>query len=109
MSTVSVQFKIDYYESMNTVLIQEVLRYNNLLQVLASSLKDLIKATQGLIVMSPELDTYQSNPIHMIVSASPSSTTPSRSTGATSPTPPSSRSPTTGKTCGHVWPCSCNG
>ena len=37
-------YKIDYYESMNTVLIQEVLRYNNLLNIFTMSLKELIKA-----------------------------------------------------------------
>ena len=36
------KFKINYYESMNTVLIQEVLRYNNLLGIIRESLKDLI-------------------------------------------------------------------
>lgn len=41
---------------MNTVLQQELLRYNNLLLVVTSSLKQLSKAIEGLVVMSPELE-----------------------------------------------------
>lgn len=44
MERVSEKFKIDYYESMNTVLVQESLRYNNLLGVLQRTLSDLIRA-----------------------------------------------------------------
>jgi dynein heavy chain len=56
MVAVNAKYRIDYFESMNTVLIQELLRYNNLLSVLVNSLRDLIKAAQGLVVMSQELD-----------------------------------------------------
>ncbi|CAD8148668.1 unnamed protein product [Paramecium octaurelia] len=56
INVVQEKFKIDYYESMNTVLLQEVLRYNNLLNILQKSLQDLIKAAQGLIVMSQQLE-----------------------------------------------------
>ena len=44
MVEIAMTYKIDYYESMNTVLIQEVLRYNNLLNIFTMSLKELIKA-----------------------------------------------------------------
>lgn len=44
MVQIGLMYKIEYYESMNTVLIQELLRYNNLLKILSDSLKDLIKA-----------------------------------------------------------------
>ena len=41
---------------MNTVLTQEVIRYNKLLVVMARMLKDVQKALKGEIVMSEDLD-----------------------------------------------------
>ena len=46
-----------YNESMNTVLAQEVIRYNKLLAVMAKMLKDVQKALVGEIVMSEDLDS----------------------------------------------------
>ncbi|GLI65190.1 hypothetical protein VaNZ11_008652 [Volvox africanus] len=46
----------DYYNSMNTVLAQELVRFNNLLTVVRTSLKNLGKAVKGLALMSGELD-----------------------------------------------------
>ena len=41
---------------MNTVLVQEALRYNALLEVVSASLKECAKAVTGLVVMSPSLE-----------------------------------------------------
>eukprot|EP00930_Biecheleria_cincta_P034372 TRINITY_DN23765_c0_g1_i1.p1 TRINITY_DN23765_c0_g1~~TRINITY_DN23765_c0_g1_i1.p1 ORF type:complete len:4302 (-),score=866.21 TRINITY_DN23765_c0_g1_i1:110-13015(-) len=45
-----------YKESMNTVLVQELTRFNNLIQVIASTLRDIQKAVQGLLLMSLDLE-----------------------------------------------------
>lgn len=45
-----------YEESLNTVLIQEAIRYNKLLTAIQSTLRDLLKALKGLVVMSEALE-----------------------------------------------------
>lgn len=45
-----------YEESLNTVLIQEAIRYNRLLSVIRLTLRDLLKALIGLVVMSEALE-----------------------------------------------------
>lgn len=50
------KYPVDYYESMNTVLTQELVRYNRLISVVHSTLKELKKAIKGLVVMSGDLE-----------------------------------------------------
>eukprot|EP00971_Amphidinium_carterae_P069528 1375659-Amphidinium_carterae.1 len=56
MQDLEERFETRYEESMNTVLKQECLRYNKLLLIMESSLKDFRKATKGLVVMTRELE-----------------------------------------------------
>ena len=53
---IAMLYPTDYYESMNTVLVQEAERYNNLLDVLHKTLFALPKALKGLVVLSAELE-----------------------------------------------------
>jgi len=53
------KYPIRFDESMNTVLSQELLRYNGLINVVRSSLADLRKALKGLVVMSSDLEEVQ--------------------------------------------------
>merc|ERR1711871_347608 len=50
------KYPVDYHESMNTVLVQEITRYNGMLRVMNISLKDLALAVKGLIVMTGPLE-----------------------------------------------------
>ncbi|XP_015126095.2 dynein heavy chain 12, axonemal [Diachasma alloeum] len=55
------KYPVSYMESMNTVLIQEMERYNTLLRMMRGSLQMLEKAVQGMIVMTPELEILSQN------------------------------------------------
>jgi dynein heavy chain len=56
IETVTVMHPVKYEESMNTVLQQEVLRFNKLLNTVVSSLQNLAKAIEGLLVMSLDFE-----------------------------------------------------
>lgn len=56
IESVIVKYPVEYNESMNTVLRQELIRYNKLTSVVRKSLVDLRKAVKGLVVMSSELE-----------------------------------------------------
>uniref|UniRef100_H2YSE0 AAA+ ATPase domain-containing protein n=1 Tax=Ciona savignyi TaxID=51511 RepID=H2YSE0_CIOSA len=55
------KYPIDYSESMNTVLNQELIRFNQLTMVVKSSLKDLKRALRGLVLLSAELEDVLDN------------------------------------------------
>merc|ERR1719331_3517039 len=56
MDEMSKNYPLSYMECMNTVLVQEAMRYNKLIKIYNSSLADLQKALKGLVVMSGELE-----------------------------------------------------
>ncbi|XP_016065513.1 PREDICTED: dynein heavy chain 1, axonemal [Miniopterus natalensis] len=64
---VTTKYPVLYEESMNTVLIQEVIRYNRLLQVITQTLRDLLKALKGLVVMSSQLELMAASLYNNIV------------------------------------------
>jgi dynein heavy chain len=56
MKQIQEKFPSVYDESMNTVLQQEAVRYNDLLKLIKGSLNSLIKAMKGLIVFTNDLE-----------------------------------------------------
>ena len=50
------KYPVEYKESMNTVLTQELQRFNHLIKIVRSSLKDIKLALSGKIVMNPSLE-----------------------------------------------------
>ncbi|CAK9804539.1 Dynein axonemal heavy chain 1 [Anthophora plagiata] len=57
LAAVQRKYPVLYEESFNTVLLQEAIRYNGLLNVVKATLVDLLKALKGLVVMSEHLET----------------------------------------------------
>lgn len=56
IEAIQASYPTTYQDSMNTVLVQEAIRYNALLDVLDSSLHSTLKALEGIVVMSPDLE-----------------------------------------------------
>jgi dynein heavy chain len=61
MEFAQVKYPVRWDESMNTVLCQELIRFNNLLNIMQSSLVNVQKAVKGLVVMSEDLDIFGSS------------------------------------------------
>jgi dynein heavy chain len=55
------KYPTEYTESMNTVLTQEVIRYNKLLTMMAEMLSNVQKAVKGEVVMSEDLEKMASS------------------------------------------------
>jgi hypothetical protein len=51
------KYPVDYHQSMNTVLAQEITRYNNVLVKINANVLLLRKAVKGLVVMSGPIET----------------------------------------------------
>jgi len=57
-------FPVLYEECMNTVLVQELIRFNRVIGEVASSLREIQRAVKGLVVMSGELEAMGNNMVN---------------------------------------------
>lgn len=61
------KYPIEYANSMNSVLVQELLRFNGLIQVIKESLKHLQLALKGQEIMSTQLEQVFFVLIYLII------------------------------------------
>ena len=61
MKEVEKKFPFKYEESMNSVLLQELARYNSLIEVIKGSLNTMIKTLEGKLVMNGEIERLVSS------------------------------------------------
>jgi dynein heavy chain len=67
LEAAAAKFPQSYQESLNTVLVQEMARFNKLCGVLRDSLKSIAAALKGLLVMSAELEAaYKSISLNQV-------------------------------------------
>ncbi|XP_023309976.1 dynein heavy chain 1, axonemal-like [Anoplophora glabripennis] len=69
LELISKKYPVKYEESLNTVIIQEAIRYNKLLTVIKFTLNELLRALKGLVVMSEALERMTSSLFSNIVPA----------------------------------------
>ena len=62
MEAAQIRYPVRWDESMNTVLCQELQRFNNLTNAIKSSLVNIQKAVKGLVVMSAALEVSRFPP-----------------------------------------------
>ena len=58
MEFAELKYPVRWDNSMNTVLVQELMRFNNLNSVIQRSLQDMMDAIKGIVVMSADLELF---------------------------------------------------